>query len=273
MRSFVRAKTLRRAALVAAAAIGLFIITLPLLLVIWLSFFEQEIPSVPPQGYALTWYPAAFANKDFVSGIATSLRVSFIATIVGVTISLPAALVISRKRIPAPDWFLLLLLLPMMVPNIVMGASIYIGQIETELQTELRVIGSTAGLVVAHVLLVIPWAVRLIVASLSTVNPSLEEAAKNLGATPLVAFYHVLLPAIRPGLVAASLFGFVVSFGNLELSMFLVGAGETTLPIAILQYLEWKIDPTVAAISASQILIVALAMVITNRFVKLTQVV
>ena len=76
---------------------------------------------------------------------------------------------------------------------------------------------------------------------------SIEEAAQNLGANRVVTFWRITLPAIRPGIVAAALFGFVNSFGNLEMSLFLVGPGRTTLPIAILQYLEWKIDPTVAA--------------------------
>src|SRR5438270_452021 len=84
---------------------------------------------------------------------------------------------------------------------------------------------------------------------------------------------RITLPVIRPAVVAAALFSFVVSFGNLEISLFLVGPGETTLPIAILQYLEWKIDPTVAAISLIQIVIVAGGMLVTNRFVRLSQVV
>jgi putative spermidine/putrescine transport system permease protein len=81
------------------------------------------------------------------------------------------------------------------------------------------------------------------------------------------------LPTIRPGIVAAALFGFVVSFGNLEMSMFLVGAGRTTLPITILQYLEYRIDPTIAAVSVLQILLIGGAMVITDRFVSLSRVV
>jgi len=127
--------------------------------------------------------------------------------------------------------------------------------------------------VVAHTLVVIPWAVRLVTASLGTLNPSIEEAARNLGATPLVAFRRVTLPGIRPGLVAGALFGFVTSFGNLEASLFLVGPGQTTLPIAILQYLAWKIDPTVAAVSLLQIVFIGIAMLVTDRFVKLSQVV
>jgi len=83
----------------------------------------------------------------------------------------------------------------------------------------------------------------------------------------------VTLPAIRPGVVAAALFAFVASFGNLEMSLFIVGPGRTTLPIAILQYLEWKIDPTIAAVSVLQIILIGAAMLVTDRFVRISRVV
>jgi len=115
--------------------------------------------------------------------------------------------------------------------------------------------------------------VRLVTASLAGFDHTTEEAAQNLGATPFQTFWRVTLPAIKPGIVAGALFGFVMSFGNLEMSLFLVGPGRTTLPIAILQYLEWKIDPTVAAVSVVQIAIIAIAMLITDRYVKIARVV
>ena len=126
----------------------------------------------------------------------------------------------------------------------------------------------TSGFVVGNA-----SAVTSTFSSLANLDPTIGEAARNLGATPLTAFRRVTLPAIRPGLVAATLFGFVTSFGNLEASLFLVAPGRTTLPIAVLQYLAWKIDPTVAAVSLLQILGVGAAMLITNRFVRLSQVV
>ena len=95
----------------------------------------------------------------------------------------------------------------------------------------------------------------------------------SLGADRFTTFRRVTLPAILPGVVAASLFGFISSFGNLEMSLFLVGPGRTTLPIAILQYLEWKIDPTIAAVSVLQILLIGAAMLVTDRFVKIGRVV
>ena len=97
--------------------------------------------------------------------------------------------------------------------------------------------------------------------------------AQSLGADRLTTFRRITLPAILPGIVAAALFGFIASFGNLEMSLFLVGPGRTTLPIAILQYLEWKIDPTIAAVSVLQILFIGGAMLLTDRFVKIGRVV
>jgi putative spermidine/putrescine transport system permease protein len=81
----------------------------------------------------------------------------------------------------------------------------------------------------------------------------------------------VTLPAIRPGILAGGLFAFVISFVDLEKSLFLVGPGTTTLPIAIVNYLEWSIDPTIAAVATVQIAAIALVMIITDRFFNLTR--
>jgi putative spermidine/putrescine transport system permease protein len=115
--------------------------------------------------------------------------------------------------------------------------------------------------------------VRLITASLAGFDRTIEEAAQSLGADRWTTFRRITLPSILPGIVAAAMFGFVSSFGNLEMSLFLVGPGRTTLPIAILQYLEWKIDPTIAAVSVVQIALIALAMLLTDRYVKISRVV
>jgi putative spermidine/putrescine transport system permease protein len=113
----------------------------------------------------------------------------------------------------------------------------------------------------------------LVSASLAGLDRSIEEAAQSLGADHWVTFRRVTLPAIRPGVVAAALFSFVASFGNLEMSLFLVGPGRTTLPIAIIQYLEWKIDPTIAAVSVLQIGLIGAAMLVTDRFVRISRMV
>lgn len=270
---FLPARHWRRWLLKGSAAAALGVILAPLLLVAWLAFFRQEIPSFPPDGYTLHWFTQIPANRAFASGFVLSVQVSVIATAIGLALAVPAAMALVRARIALRGVMNTLLMLPMVVPGVVLGAAFYVGELETELATEWPVLGSQAGLIAAHTLIVIPWCVRLVTASLVTLNPVIEEAALNLGATPWTTFRRVTLPAIRPGLVAGALFGFVTSFGNLEASLFLVGPGQTTLPIAILQYLAWKIDPTVAAVSLLQIVVIGIAMLITDRFVKLSQVV
>jgi len=121
-------------------------------------------------------------------------------------------------------------------------------------------------------MITIPWTVRLLTASLTGFDRAVEEAAQNLGATPVQAFLKITLPVIKPGVVAAAVFGFIISFGNLEMTLFLVAPGQTTLPIAILQYLQWRIDPTIAAVSLLQIALIGTGMLITDRYVKLTRV-
>jgi putative spermidine/putrescine transport system permease protein len=154
----------------------------------------------------------------------------------------------------------------------VAGTAIYVFQIETEILTRLPLVASLPGLVLAHVVITIPWTVRLVTASLMGFDRTVEEAAQNLGAGPWTTFRRVTLPLIRPGVVAAALFGFVISFGNLEMTLFLIGPGRTTLPIAILQYLEWRIDPVIAAVSLLQILVIGAAMLATDHYVKLARV-
>jgi putative spermidine/putrescine transport system permease protein len=256
-----------------AAGLAFLYILLPLIFITWLSFYSQEIPSYPPEGYTLHWFGAITGNDRFINGLLLSLQLGVIATALGLLVSVPAALCIANYRFRGREVLNSLLLSPLMVPGVVLGTAIYVFHVETEIATGLPILGSLGGLVWGHVLITIPWIVRLVTASLAGFDRTLEEAAQSLGATPLRTFWRVTLPSILPGIVAGAMFAFVSSFGNLEMSLFLVGPGRTTLPIAILQYLQWKIDPTIAAISVVQILLVAIAMLITDRFVRLSRVV
>ena len=269
---FVDSRRVGRIALIGAATLGYAVILTPIFFVCWLSFFDNEIITFPPRGYTLRWFANIFDQNNFVGGFITSLNVGIAATIGGLVLGVPASLVLARHRFPGREALNTLLVLPLVVPGVVAGTAIYVFQIEVELATEWPLLGSRAGLVLAHILITIPWTVRLLTASLAGFDRSVEEAALNLGATPLQAFLRVTLPVIKPGVVAAALFSFIVSFGNLEMTLFLVSPGQTTLPIAILQYLQWRIDPTIAAVSLLQILLIGAGMLITDRYVKLTRV-
>lgn len=252
---------------------GFAFMSLPIVLVIWLSFFSDALLVVPPSGYSVQWYFSIFEQPQFLNGFLLSLQVALLGAAMGLLVSIPASLVLVRARFPGRSAILNLLTAPLTVPSIVIGAGLYVTFIEIEIYSGLPLVGSVWGLGIAHVLITIPWCVRLITANLVGLDASIQEAALSLGATPLVTLFKVTLPMIWSGIVAAALFSFVISFGNLELSLFLVAPGDTTLPIAILQYLQWKIDPTIAAVSVLQIVVVGGGLLITDRFVSLTRVV
>jgi putative spermidine/putrescine transport system permease protein len=263
---------LRVAYLVSVALVFLFMFT-PLIFVTWVSVFLNEIVTFPPQGYTLHWFANAWANPAFLNGFLTSMQLGLFSMGAGLALGVPASFALVRGSFRGRDALNAFLLSPLIVPGIVAGTAIYIYYVQIELWTGVRIIATLPGFVLAHVALTIPWTVRLVSASLVGADRSVEEAAANLGAPPMVVFRRIILPMIRPGVVAAGIFSFIVSFTDLEMSLFLIGPGRSTLQIAMLQYLEWKFDPTVAAVSVVQIAIIGLGLVVTDRFVKLSKVV
>ncbi len=245
----------------------------PLFFVIWLSFFQDAILTFPPSGYTWKWYVNAWENQAFLNGLIISLQVAAVSAIVSVTLGVTAALGLVRYRFRGAGIVNTLLLSPLLIPGIIIGVATYLFYIRAENMLDMDIVGTYGGLLLAHICLTIPWTVRLVSASLVGVDPSIEEAARNLGASAPKALLLVTLPMLRPAIVAAALFSFIISFENLELSLSLVGPGSTTLPIAIMQYLEFNLDPTLAAVSTVQIVLLGAAMLITDRYVKLSQVV
>jgi putative spermidine/putrescine transport system permease protein len=260
-----------------AAYFTFAIVIVPLVAVIWVSFFENKIIGIPPSGYTLKWYVNAWSIARFHRGFVLSVELGLIATAASLLLGIPAAIVLARRQFAGREIVHSLLMSPLIVPGIVSGAAIYMFYIETEaflderMHLSVPLAGSLFGLSVAHTLLALPWMVRLVTASLIGMDIQLEEAAQSLGATPWRAFWHVTLPVIRPGIVAGCMFSFVVSFVDLEKSLFLVGPGYTTLPIEMVNYLEWNIDPTIAAVAAMQTLVIAVALLISDRFFNLTR--
>lgn len=245
----------------------------PLLFVVWLSFFKDAIITFPPSGYTMSWYVNAWHNTAFASGFLLSVQLAVCAALGGVVLGVMASLALARYRFPGHRVLGNVLLLPLVVPGIVAGIATYLFYLRAENALDFDIVGTFGGLLVAHICLTIPWTMRLMGASLGQLDGMIEEAARNLGASAWRTLWRVTLPMLRPAIVASVLFGFIVSFENLELTLPLVGPGKTTLPIAIMQYLEFNLDPTIAAVSAAQIVVLGIVMLITDRFVKLSQVV
>lgn len=260
-------------ALRAAAILAYLIVFAPVAMVLLTSFFADEIVSFPPSGFTLDWYVNAMSKREFSRGFEVSLKVAIVATIIGVPLGAAASLALVRaKTLPFKAGLSSMLLSPLALPGVILGAAIYMFYLRLENVLDRDVNATVVGLVAAHVLLTIPWTVRLVTASLQGLDLAPEEAAANLGAGPWTVFWRVTLPMMRPGVVAAAIFSFIASFENLEITLLLVGPGITTLPVAMLNYLEFRMDPTLAAVATVQIVAIGALMLITDRFVKLSRV-
>src|SRR5260370_8788615 len=154
-----------RWALNAAAAIALAYILTPLAFVTWLAFFRQEIPSFPPEGYSLKWFAAILDQRKFVDGFAMSFEVGVLAALIGLAVGVPAALAVSRHQFAWRGPLANLLLMPLIVPGVVLGTAMYVFHVEVENGLDVDVLGTFYALVSGHIVLVIPWVVRLGTAS------------------------------------------------------------------------------------------------------------
>lgn len=248
------------------------LIMAPVLTVVAISFFDAQIVSFPPTGLTVRWFANAWERPEFMQGLWVSLRLAVIATLIGVPLGALAAYSVNRGRFRGKSLISGLLLGPLAVPAIICGTALYIFYIQVENVIDQDIVGTTAGLVAAHVLLTIPWTVRLVSASMEGLDQRIEEAAANLGASPSIVAWRITIPMMRSGIVAACMFSFIQSFENLELSLLLVGPGQITLPVAMLNYLEFRIDPTLAAVGTAQIVLIGILMLVTDRFVKLSRV-
>ena len=244
----------------------------PVDLVVWISFFSQQLIAFPPKGYSLIWYRNILDQKNFIDAFILSFQVALAATAISMLIGLLASIGLTRFNLPGKNTLQNLFLSPLVVPVIITGMAMYIFFIRFQRMIGIELVPSFAALVLAHVVITIPWTVRLITAGLIGINEELEEAAMDLGASKWRAFWRVTLPIIRPSIVAAGIFAFIFSFGNLEVSLMLVSPGETTIPIEILNYVFWKMDPTIAAVATVRTVITAALMLIADRVVGLSNV-
>ena len=245
---------------------------LPVVLVIWISFFSQELIAFPPKGYSLIWYQNILEQKNFKDAFILSFQIAMAATAISMIIGLLASIGLTRFKLPGSNTLQNLFLSPLVVPAIIAGMAMYIFFIRVQRMIGIELVPSFLMLILAHAVITIPWTVRLITAGLIGINEEFEEAAMDLGASKFSAFWRVTLPIIRPSILAAGIFAFIFSFGNLEVSLMLVSPGETTIPIEIVNYVFWKMDPTIAAVATVKIAITAALMFIADRIVGLSNV-
>ncbi len=236
----------------------------PLVIVVGSALSDTTYLTFPPQGLSLRWFENIFAIDAFRRTILTSLQVAVISTFVALVIGIPASYAMSRYRIQLPGWLSTLFVLPVLVPELVLGFSL-LKNLAFQFNAPIYL-----SLIIGHTILILPYVIRVISASLASFDFSIEEAAISLGSPPLKTFFTVLLPNVRSGVIAAFILAFITSINDVSISIFLTGPGISTLPIQLLAHMEQFFDPTVASVSVMLMVLTVAVMAIVERTLGLT---
>lgn len=215
----------------------------PILFVFFYAFSSVSYAIFPPPGFSVRWCVKLFQQDDLLRAAVNSLLVAGAATTISLTVGTLAALALVRYRFFGRELVRAAFLAPLIVPRIAFGVGMLVYVI---------VIGRFGGLdslILAHLMLTLPFAISVLSASLVAAERVLEEAAMDLGATPIQAFFRVTLHQIRTGLAVSAFFAFIISWDQVETSLFLVKTGNMTLPVAMFYYLQRQQDPVIAALS------------------------
>lgn len=216
----------------------------PFLIIVAASFSAGDTLAFPPQGFSFKWILKVFTVESFRESFVMSMALAIGGTFAALVLGIPAAYAMSRYRLPFAESVRTVVSAPIIVPGIIVGLAL--------LRYFVVPIGLsiTLALFLAHTALVLPYAVRVVSASLNNLRSDIEEAAVLLGSSRLGAFFRVVLPNIRGGILSAFILGFVTSFNQVPVSLFLSGPGVRTLPIDMIGYMEIVFDPSVAALSS-----------------------
>lgn len=240
---------------------------IPLLIIVVTSFGEAPAIQFPISGFTFDWYKVVFESEAFMSSFYVSLGVGLAATLLAIIIGVPAAYLLARYSSKTNAFLNDFFLSPTLIPGMVMGYAIF-QLVVVKFQWSVL-----TSLVIGHLIISLPYVIRLVGSSLQNLDYSIEEAAWTLGYTKFQAITKIVLPNISSVIFAAFMLAFINSFNNIPVSMFLTGPGVTTLPITILNYMEFNYNPAVSAISTLLMLLTVVLMYLIDKTLGLSSIV
>jgi putrescine transport system permease protein len=242
---------------------GFAFLYLPILALVIYSFNDSPIPNVW-RGFTLKWYAGLADDREILSGLWLSLRIAFFTACGAVVLgTLAAVALVKHRRFRGRTVFSGMVTAPLVMPEVVVGLSLLLMLVSVQ-----RVIGvPERGMLtiwLGHLLLGMAYATVVVQARLQDLNPQLEEAALDLGARPLQVFLLVTLPMIAQSLASAWLLTFTISLDDVVLSAFLSGPGSTTMPLVIFSRARLGVSPSVNAVAAIIVAVVAVGVLIAS---------
>jgi putative spermidine/putrescine transport system permease protein len=234
-----------------AYAMGVLVFLIaPLIIIVPLSFnaepyftFTSKMVSLNPEGFSLRWYADIVNNPQWLEAIGNSVIIAIASTFLATVLGTLAAVGLARSNMPFRDFFMALLISPLVVPIVISAAGMYFFYSSAGLaQTHL-------GIILAHTALGVPFVVITMTATLSGFDRNLIKAAGSLGADPITAFYRVTLPLVAPGMISGALFAFAASFDEVVTVLFLGGPDQRTIPRQMWSGIREQISPTILAVA------------------------
>lgn len=245
-----------------ALSLGLGFLYLPILLVVIFSFNASKLVTVWG-GWSLQWYATLFSNPSYLEAALFSLRIGALAATLATVIGTTGALALTRLgRFPGRGLFGGLMLVPMVLPEVILGVSLLLLFVALDVERGLLTV------TIAHATFGAAFVLVIVQSRLVTLNPDLEAAARDLGAGPAQAFLLVTVPGIAPALAAGWLLAFTLSVDDVVISSFVNGPGATTLPIKIYSAVRLGISPEINAISTIMIAVVTILVIIASLLHK-----
>jgi putative spermidine/putrescine transport system permease protein len=242
-------------AIIALALLALVILVAPSIIVLMISFDTRAFVAFPPQGFTLDWYARVFQQQVLVEAMWTSLKVAVTVTGLCIILGVPTALVCVRGTFRGTTALSVFVLVPHMVPGIVLGVAVLFAG-------ALVGIGPSIWLQsIAITVFVLAVMVRTVQSRLQRLDPALEEAALNLGASPFQSLRTITFPLLMPAILAGGVFTFIEGFDNVSVAIFTHGFRDRPLPVELLALVQTTNTPLVAAISGVQILLAVLALI------------
>lgn len=227
----------------------------PLLAFLPISFSSASFLSYPLPGYSLQWYEKVLQPTPWMFALRNSLIVGSLSTALATVLGTAAAFGLTRKNFRGSSLVLALIVSPMIVPVIVTAVGTYF------MFAKFGLVATFSGLVIAHTVLGVPFVVITVSSTLQTFDNRLLQAACGLGASPIHAFFTIVLPIIANGVIAGAIFAFVTSFDDVVVAIFIGGPQQKTLPRQMFEGIKDNIDPSILAMSAILLLVTILLMV------------
>jgi len=247
------------------AIVGFFYMLVPIVVVVLAGLTAGEFLTFPPKGLSFRWVIAFLQSDSYLSAFFFSFRLALMTMIVSTILGTAAALFLSRSRFFGRNAMRAFFLSPVVLPGVVIGFALFAFYISTGIGLSRTI----WGLWIGHILYSTPYVIGTVGASLASYDVSLDEAARSLGASPWRTFRKVTFPNISQGIQAGSIFAFIVSFGQFEVSLFLSAPNSEPLPIAMYNSLRYKFDPSAAAAGIFAIMLVTASVLLTNRLVNI----